>query len=124
MFTPKKIIENLFGIKIKGKTNIIINLSILIFVALCFYFIPKFSKKQGMIIKENWSKSEFSGIVDSLSHDYANHAGTTIYLSNGIKKTNLPQHYYYTIKKDDSIYKPINNDSIFIKRQNQLIKLR
>lgn len=117
-------LENLFGVQINKKANIAIGLGVLLFVVLCFYFVPKFSKKQGMIVKENWYKSEFSGTVDSLSHDYTNHGVTSIYLSNGLKKTNLPQEYYYAIKKGDSIYKPINNDSFFIKRQNQLIKFR
>ncbi|AQY23307.1 hypothetical protein [Riemerella anatipestifer] len=79
--------------------------------------------KQNEKLTENWTKSEFSGIVDSLFSDYSNHAVTTIYFKDGNKKTNLPQSYYYSIKKNDTIFKEKNNDTIFIKRENKIIKL-
>lgn len=121
MIEPKIIIETLFGVKLSKTTNFIINFSLLIFIILGFWLIPKYAKKQGEKMHEEWNELRFSGIVDSLSIDYKNHAITTIYLKNGFKKGNLPQHYFYSIKKNDSINKLSKNDSIFIKRNNEVI---
>lgn len=115
MFTPKKIIECLFGVKLSRATNWIINGIILIFLILSFLLIPKYSDKKSKHSNVKWRSSQFSGLVDSTSQDFENHAVTTVYFKSGINKTNLPQHYY-------SIFKVSGTDSISVKRNNKIIK--
>lgn len=118
-----KIIEGLFGVKIDNLTRWILNLIILILIILAFWLIPKYSKQQGELLSKKWNQSNFSGIVDSLYCDYSNHAVVSIFFNNGNKQTGLPQEYFYTIKKDDSLYKLKNNDTIYLKRDTEIIKL-
>ena len=124
MHSSKKIIEKVFGVKVNNKVNLIVIFCVLLFLSVCFSLIPKFSKIQTEKLNENWNKSEFSGTVDSLNIDYSSHAATNIYFKNGSKKSNLPQSYYYAIKKNDYIFKLKNNDTVFISRKNKIIKLK
>jgi hypothetical protein len=124
MIPPKEVLKKLFGVTINKKQNILLNIGIVAFVIFLLSFMLKYSEKQRKIYTERWNKLEFSGIVDRLTIDYSNHAVTTIYLTNGIRQKGLPQLYYSTIKKDDSIFKVKNNDTIFFKRQNRLMKVQ
>ncbi len=124
MIPPKEVLKKLFGVTINKKQNILLNIGIVAFVIFLLSFMLKYSEKQRKIYTERWNKLEFSGIVDRLTIDYSNHAVTTIYLTNGIRQKGLPQLYYSTIKKDDSIFKVNNNDTIFFKRQNRLMKVQ
>ncbi len=123
MVPPKIIIEKIWGVKLSNRMNWFVNLFILLFVLLCFWLLPKYSEKQSEKLAENWNKKEFSGIVDSLYSDHSNHAVTSIYFTNGTKQTNLSESYYYAIKKSDSIFKIKSNDTIFIKRENKILKI-
>lgn len=124
MIPPKNIIERLFGVKTDTKTNLITNCCILVFIILCFWLLPKYSDKQRKTLAEDWNQSKFSGIVDTLQIDFSNHAATTIYFTNGNKRGPLHQtYYYYSIKKNDSLFKIPLNDTVYVKRGNKIIKL-
>ncbi|WP_407405367.1 hypothetical protein [Chryseobacterium sp.] len=124
MFSNKGIIEFLFGLKVNKTANLIINGIILIFTILCFLLIPKYANKKHKKANENWKNEQFSGIVDSLSRDLRNHAVTTLYFKNGKNRSSLSQHYFYSIKKNDSVFKVSGTDSIYLKRNNIILKFR
>ncbi|MFC0344593.1 hypothetical protein [Epilithonimonas hispanica] len=123
MASLKDATEFLFGVKIDKKTEWIINIFLLIFLSAVFLIMSKYSKKQGELMAEKRKQSQFSGIVDSLYSDKANHAVVSVFFKDGIKKTGFPESYYYAIKKNDSLYKLKNNDTIYLKRGNIIKKL-
>lgn len=124
MFSNKGIIEFLFGIKVSKTANLIVNGIILIFILLYFLLIPKYADEIHEKSNENWKNEQFSGIVDSLSRDFRNHAVTTLYFKNGKTRSHLSQYYFYSIKKNDSVFKVSGTDSIYVKRNNIILKFR
>ena len=123
MVSIKDATEFLFGFKMNKKTEWIINICIIVFFIVCFWFIPKYSKKQSELMTEKWKQSHFSGIVDSLYCDRSNHAIVSVFFKDGNKERGLPEAYYYAIKKNDSLFKLKNNDTIYLKRGNIIKKL-
>ncbi|WP_426479053.1 hypothetical protein ACP3T3_06270 [Chryseobacterium sp. CBSDS_008] len=109
----EKVVSKDLGFKIPG------------IIAFClfvigYFFYKEYQKKQPEIIHQNILNKSFSGVVDSTFTVHMNHGLTTIIFKNKKSISGLQQHYYYMIKKNDSIVKRKGEDSIYIYRNGEV----